>query len=220
MYNGKMTAYLDFELTQRLESFVINALPQRSRQSDFNMIYLASLEVDAEDGKLHQSTINSEDSMFLTFINEFGRIDYEFIKMAHIAGVIESDFEIMSYLPSLEDMPKFANYYIGKEVPIGGGFLQFAICPFGINKVQLLNDDEIEVYGNGRVWITDEQRGFKKYLEIPKVDKVLGHNYYKILKLAIYTRYSQFTGSTLSMNLYVDGCQYTKPIPFIHKTNI
>lgn len=202
MYTGQMEAYIDFELTKKLEAFVVNALPQRSKQSDFNIIYLANLEVGEEDGILRQSAIETDDSIFMTFVNEFGNIDYEFIKMAHVVGVLESDFELISYIPDFSDIKKFANYYEGHEVPVGGDYLQIAFCPFGINVIELLNGDEIEIFGTGRHKITREQRGFKSYVEIPKVNKILSNDFYKILKLAIYTRYSQYSGNTISMNVF------------------
>lgn len=54
MENQKIKAYLDYELTRELESFVINALPQESRQSDFNVLYLANLDIEERDGIRYQ----------------------------------------------------------------------------------------------------------------------------------------------------------------------
>ncbi len=202
MVNKRISAYLDFELTRKLESFVINALPQQSYMSDFSMMYIANIETREENGLLTQEKILSEDSFFLSVTNDYGHIDFDIIKTIHVAGVIESDFEVMEYYPSLELMPKFANFYEGNEVPPGGGFLQIAICPFGVNKVELLNGEIIHVYGNGKIPITAQQRGFKGYKQIPRVAEVLGNDYFKILKLAIYTRYRQYSHRKYSINLF------------------
>ncbi len=203
MVGKKINAYLDFELTRKLESFVINALPQQSYMSDFNMMYIANIEIEEdENGIRYQNGIESDDSFFLSITNDFGRIDFDIIKTIHIAGVIESDFEVMEYYPSQETMPKFANFYEGNEVPIGGGYLQVAICPFGVNKVELLNGEIIHIYGTGKYRITEIQRGFKGYKQIPRVDKVLANNYFKILKLAIYTRYREYSHRKYSLNLF------------------
>lgn len=202
MIGEKINAYLDFELTRKLESFVINALPQQSYMSDFNMLYIANIDIEEEEGVRFQESIESDDSFFLSITNDFGHIDFDIIKTIHIAGVLESEFEVMEYYPNLELMPKFANFYEGNEVPPGGGYLQIAICPFGVNKVELLNDDIIHVYGTGKIRITAEQRGFKGYSQIPKVDKVLGNDYFKILKLAIYTRYREYSHRKYSLNIF------------------
>ena len=208
MINKRISAYLDFELTQKLESFVINALPQQSYMSDFNLIYIANIEMSEENGIRTQEKVISGDSFFLAITNEYGHIDFDIVKTVHVAGVIESDFETIEYYPSLELMPKFANFYEGKEVPAGGGFLQIAICPFGVNKVELLNGDIVHVYGNGKIKITAEQRGFKGYKQIPKINEILGNNYFKILKLAIYSRYRKYSYRKYSINLFSPSMQF------------
>lgn len=202
MFNEKINAYLDFNLTKKLESFVINALPELSRQSDFNMLYLADIAVEEIDGVQYQSKITSEDSIFLSISNDLGHIDFDLIKIIQIAGVIESDFEVMEYTPNSANIKMFANYYEGHEVPIGGGYLHVAICPFGVNKVELLNGDVIHLYGTGKYKITKEQGGFRKYAQIPKVNEILSNNYFKVLKLAIYSRYKKYGSRKYSLNLF------------------
>ena len=202
MISNKINAYLDSELTMRLESFVINALPKLSKQSDFNMIYLANIEIKEENGIRTQTSVYSDDTIFLSISNDFGEIDFDLIKTIHVPGVLTSDFEEMSYTPTSADMHLFANYYEGKEVPVGGGYLQVAICPFGINTIEFLNGDTVQIFGTGKVPISREQRGFKRYANIPKVDKILSNDYFKILKLAIYTRYNQYAHRKYSLNIF------------------
>jgi hypothetical protein len=198
-----INAYLDANLTKKLESFVINAIPQQTYRSDFNLIYIANIDTSVdENGNLIQTYITSDDSIFLAITNDFGHIDYTNIKTIHVAGAYETDFETTSFYPDPVDLPRFANYYEGNEVPVGGGILNVAFCPFGVNKVELLNGDIVHVYGNGKIKITTEQRGFKGYQQIPKVDRILSNGYYKIIKLAIYSRYSEFQRRKYSLNLF------------------
>jgi len=198
-----INAYLDANLTRKLESFVITALPQQTYRSDFNLLYIANIDTSMdEDGSLSQVYITSEDSIFLAITNDFGHIDYTNIKTIHVAGAYETDFEVMSYYPEPEDLSKFANYYEGNEVPPGGGTLNVAFCPFGGNKIELLNGDIVHIFGNGSIQITPEQRGFKGYYQIPKVDKILSSGYYKIIKLAIYSRYSEFQRRKYTLNIF------------------
>jgi len=202
MVSEKINAYLDGELRMRLESLVVSALPNLSKQSDFNMLYLANIDIEEEDGIRKQIAIESDDSIFLSISNDFGYLDFDMIKTIHVPGVISSDFEVMSYSPTADNMHMFASYYEGREVPPGGGYMHIAICPFGVNKIELLNGDEVQVFGTGRIPISAEQRGFKRYSEIPKVQKILSNDYFKILKIAMYTRYREYQHRKYSMNVF------------------
>lgn len=193
---------MDSELTMKLESFVITALQKRSKQSDFNMLYLANIEITEEDGVRKQIAITSQDSIFLAIHNDFGQIDFDLIKTIHVPGALRSDFEDMSYYPSSENMKYFANFYEGQEVPADGGYLHVAICPFGPNIIELLNGDEIQIFGTGKVAISGIQRGFKGYANIPKIPKILSSDYFKILKLAIYTRYTDYQHRKYLLNVF------------------
>lgn len=203
MVSNKISAYIDAELTMSLESMVFTALPDQSRQSDFMMLYLANIEMgEDEEGNKTQTSIESDDSIFLSLSNDYGHIDFDLIKTIHVPGVISSDFEITSYYPSDEDMHMFSNYHKDRPVPVGGGFLQVAICPFGANKIELLNGDIIQIFGTGKVPISYEQGGLKGYYEIPKVEKVLSNDYFKIIKLAIYTRWHEYHHRKYSLNIF------------------
>jgi len=215
MAGEKINAYLDFELTKKLESFVINALPQQTYMSDFNMMYIANIDITEEDGVRFQKAVESDDSFFLSITNDFGRIDFDIIKTIHVAGVIESDFEVMEYYPDASLLPKFATYYEGNEIPPGGGYMHVAICPFGVNKIEMLNGDVIHVYGNGKIKVKAEQIGFKGYKQIPKVDRVLSNDFFKILKLAIYTRFKQYSHRKYSLNLFSPTMRFiSEPIDY------
>ena len=202
MVSEKINAYLDFELTKKLESFVINALPEQTYRSDFNMMYIANIDITEEDNIRYQASVTSEDTFFISINNDLGHIDFDIIKTIHIAGVLESDFEVMDYYPAAGEISKFANFYEGNEVPPGGGYLHIAICPFGVNKVELLNGDIIHIYGTGKYRITTLQRGFKGYSQIPKVPEILSNDFFKILKLAIYTRYIEYSHRKYTLNLF------------------
>jgi hypothetical protein len=201
---------MDGELKMKLESLVISALPELSKQSDFNMLYLANIDIEVEDGVRKQISIESDDSVFLSISNDFGYLDWDMIKTIHVPGVISSDFEVMSYTPLPENIHMFATYYEGREVPVGGGYMHVAICPFGVNKIELLNGDVIQIFGTGRIPISAAQRGFKRYSEIPKVDKILSNDYFKILKIAIYTRYRQYQHRKYSLNVFSPSMKVVK----------
>jgi len=95
-----INAYLDANLTKKLESFVINAIPQQTYRSDFNLIYIANIDTSVdENGNLIQTYITSDDSIFLAITNDFGHIDYTNIKTIHVAGAYETDFETTSFYP-------------------------------------------------------------------------------------------------------------------------
>ena len=210
MVSEKINAYLDSELTMKLESLVISASDIPSQRSDFNMLYLANIEIEEEEGVRKQIAITSADSIFLSLSNDFGIIDFDMIKTIHVPGVLSSDFETMSYYPTPENINLFATYYEGKEVPVGGGYMHMAICPFGPNMVELLNGDIIKIFGNGRVPISAEQRGFKGYAGIPRIPKILSNDYFKILKIAIYSRERQYQHRKYSLNVFSPSMQIVK----------
>jgi hypothetical protein len=198
-----INAYLDGNLTRKLEGFVINALPYQTYRSDFNMLYIANIDIENdENGIPHQISVSTQDTFFLSVTNNLGHIDYDMIKTIHAAGVLESDYEVMEYYPLAGDIDKFANYYEGKEVPPGGGYLQVAISPFGVSIVELLNGDTVSVFGNGKVWIEDYQRGFKGYKQVPSVKEILTNDSLKILKIAIYSRYTEYHTRKYSLNIF------------------
>ncbi len=202
MENLHIKAFLDFELTRKMEAFTINALPEEAYQSDFNMMYIANIETEEEDGIKYQTAVECDDTFFLSVLNDFGNIDYSIIKTIHVAGVFESDFEVMEFYPDPAEMYRYANYYEGKPIPIGGGFLEIAYSPFGVTKIEMINGDELQVYGNGRIKVDSNMIGFKGYSQIPKVQKMLSNDFLKIVKLAIYTRYKQNAHKKFNLNIF------------------
>jgi len=200
--NIKLNAYLDFELTRRLEAFVVNALPEHTFRSDFNMLYLANIEIEEEDGKKYQKYVECDDTFFLSVVNDYGNIDYRSIKTIHVADVYETDFETMEYYPQLSQMDMFANYHENNPIPKGGGYLEIAYSPFGVNKIEMINGEILHIYGNGRIKVTEEMIGFKGYKQIPKVRKILSNDMLKILKIAMYTRYNEYMHRRYSLNIF------------------
>lgn len=210
MIGKKISAFLDFELTRRLESFVINALPQQSHRSDFNMMYIANIEIEEDDDGRFQESIECDDTFFLSITNDFGYIDFDIIKTIHIAGVIESEYEVVEYYPSADNIEMFSTYHENHPIPTDGGFMHIAICPFGVNKIEMINGDIIHVYGNGKVKVTAEQIGFKGYKQIPRIPKILGNDFFKILKLAIYSRYTEYSHRKYSLNIFSPTMRFTR----------
>ena len=197
-----INAYLDFELTHKLEAMVINALPENAYQSDFNMLYLANIEIEDVDGVQKQTAVECDDTFFLSVVNGFNNIDYSMVKTIHVADIYESDYEVMSFYPAHDIMDKFANYYEGKPIPAGGGILNIAYSPFGTNKIEMINGDILHIYGNGAIRVTEEMIGFKGYKEIPRVDKLLSRDNLKIVKLAIYSRYKEYSQQEYTLNIF------------------
>ena len=202
MLEEKINAFLDSELKLKLESLVINSMPQRIFQSDFQMLNIANPDTEEVDGVRMQVAIKSEDTFFISMVNDFGIIDYSFVKTLVVPGVVSSDFEVMDYHPSPDDMHNFATYYQGRPVPVGGGYLEVAYSPFGQTTLVLLNGDEVKIYGNGKVPISYEQGGLDYYKDVPRIPELLSHGYFKILKLALYTRYDRFQHRKYSLNLF------------------
>lgn len=202
MEKMKINAYLDSELTRQLEALVINALPEQSYMSDFNMLYLANIDIKDSNGTQTQLSVECDDTFFLSILNDFNHIDYRVIKTIHVADVYESDFETMEYYPSAGNMHLFANYHEGNPIPQGGGVLNVAFSPFGVNKIEMLNGDILHIYGNGSVKVTSEMIGFKGYKQIPKVTKILSNESMKIVKLAIYTRYNEYIHRKYAINIF------------------
>jgi len=215
----QLNSYMDAELTRKLEGFVINALPDQAYRSDFNMLYIANIEIqEDEDGKKYQVAVETADTFLMSITNDFGYIDYRPIKTVHAAGVFESDFETMEFTPRDEDLDHYATYHKLNPIPEGGGYINVAISPFGVTIVEMLNGEEITLFGNGRFKVTAAMKGFKRYKQIPKVSKILSNDNLKILKIALYTRYDEFMHRQYSLNIfsptmkivkdYVEG-QYT-----------
>lgn len=202
MTNLKINAYLDFELTRKLEAFVVNALPEQSYRSDFNMLYLANLDVQDEDGTYFQEAAECDDTFLLSITNDFGNLDYKLIKTIHVADIFESDYEVMEFIPSDSNLNKYSNYHKNNHIPVGGGVMNIAFSPFGVTVVKMLNGDTLSVYGNGELKVTSEMIGFEKYVSIPRVDKIMSNDMLKIVKLAIYTRYETFSHGEYSINIF------------------
>ncbi len=197
-----LNSYLDFELTRKLEAIVVNALPEQTYRSDFNMLYIANIEIEEVDGIQYQTAAECDDTFFLSVVNDFGNIDYRAIKTIHVAGVYESDFEVMEFYPQAGEMKYYSNYHEGNPIPKGGGYLEVAFCPFGVNKLEMINGQIIHIYGNGRVWVDEEAIGLRGYKQVPKVQKILSNDFLKIIKLALYTRYHEFLHRRYSINIF------------------
>ena len=199
----KINSYLDFELTRKLEALVINALPEQTYMSDFNMLYIANIKIEEdEDGTKYQVSAECDDVFLMSVVNDFGNIDYRPIKTIHVADVLESDFEVTSFYPTDEDVHHYANYHSGRPIPKGGDYLEVAISPFGVTIIEMINGQEIHLYGNGRVRVEYNMIGFKGYKQVPKVQKILSNDSLKILKVAIYTRYSDQMHRRYSLNIF------------------
>lgn len=198
----EINSYLDFELTRKLEALVVNALPEKTFMSDFNMLYIANIDITDVDGVKSQVSAECDDTFFLSIVNDFGNIDYRPIKTIHVAGVLESDYEVMEFTPQDYELGNYANYHKNHPIPSGGGYMEVAISPFGVTKIEMINGDVISLYGNGRVRVEDRMIGFKKYKQIPKVTKILSNENLKILKLALYTRYNEQMHRRYSINIF------------------
>jgi len=199
----QINSYLDFELTHKLEALVINALPEQTYMSDFNMLYIANIEIEeGEDGVKYQVAAECDDTFLMSIVNDFGNIDYRAIKTVHAAGVFESDFEVMEFYPTDDDIHHYSNYNKFRNIPSDGDFLEVAISPFGVTVIEMLNGDEIRLFGNGRVRVEYEMIGFKGYKQVPKVQKILSNDILKILKMAIYTRYNNQMHRRYSLNIF------------------
>jgi hypothetical protein len=129
-------SYLDFELTRKLEALVVNALPENTYMSDFNMLYIANIDIEEEEGVQYQTAVECEDTFFMSILNDFGNIDYRPIKTIHVADIFETDFERTSYYPDPSEMHNFSNYYEGREIPEGGGYIDVAFSPFGVTTIE------------------------------------------------------------------------------------
>lgn len=200
MVTVPLEVYLDFSLRNRAKNIVINANEIKSQQSDFNIFYLTN-KFKAEGKRLVSKKLVTDYTFFLRFVDETGHIDFKMIKAAYFANVIESDFDTFSFYP--EDPSEYANYYEGKEVPPEGDWLYFAYNPFGTNEIELLNGDVVRTCGEtGRVWISGEQRGFKGYKSVPKVQELFAMGPYKILKLVIHTKWEPYGPQSYSMSLF------------------
>lgn len=202
MITRKISAFLDMNLTQKLESMVLNLMPAITHSSDVAILYLAETDIVDENGYPTQTKITSADTFFVSIINDGGFIDFSSIKMLHVPETLPTDFKMIEYYPSLENMKYFSTYYDGREVPETGGYMDFAFSPFGPNKIELLNGDVIAINGRGRIYITPDQRGLKGYKEVPEVKEILSSDSFKILKLAVYATYTPDLGRTLSLNLF------------------
>ncbi len=203
MEKMKINAYLDFELTRKLEALVINSLPEQSYQSDFNMVYIANVDVhDNDDGTQTQTAVECDDTFFISIVNDFNNIDYRMVKIVHAADVYESDYEVMEYYPASGNMHMFSNYHAGNPIPSGGGMLNVAFSPFGVNKIEMINGQVLHLYGNGVVPVTTDMIGLKGYKQIPKVTKILSNDTFKIIKLALYTRYQEYTHRKYAINIF------------------
>jgi hypothetical protein len=197
-----LNSYLDFELTRKMEAIVVNAMKENTYMSDFNMLYVANIEIEEEDGVQYQTSVECDDTFFLSIDNDFGNIDFRPIKTIHVAGVYESDYEVMEFYPQVGEIDFFSNYNQNNPIPAGGGYLEVAISPFGVNKIEMINGEIITLYGNGRAKVTQEMIGFKGYAQIPKVQKILSSGMHKILKLAMYTRYHEFMHRKYTINIF------------------
>jgi len=207
MISKKITAYLDSRLTKRLESLTLNLIPSQTHSSDFSILYIAETDVKDDDGYPTHTRITSGDSIFVSVIDESGFINFENIKLLHVPGVFETDFETIEYYPSNENMHLFSTYYEGREVSSLGGWMDFAFCPFGINTIEFLDGSTMDIYGRGRIWIEKHQRGLKGYKSIQKIPEILSFSYYKVLKLAIYSKFSWNISNTFSLNLFSPSMQ-------------
>ena len=202
MISRKISAFMDSELNHKLESLVLNLLPARTHSSDLNMLYIAETDVVSDTGTPSQTIVKSEDTFFVSVVDEAGFINFENIKLLHVPGVLASDYTSISVYPSIENMKYFSTYYEGREVPSIGGFMDFAFSPFTKNTIEMLNGDLIDIYGRGRIKITAEQRGLKGYKSVPEVKEILTSNSFKILPLALYSKYSAELGNTLSLSMF------------------
>jgi hypothetical protein len=196
-----MEVYLDYSLRKKIDTIVINANEIKTQQSDVNVFYITNGFKVKDDGAIVNHYLKTPNTFFIRFIDEAGDINFRMIKSAHFGNIIESDFETTSFYPSNPE--EYANYYEGKEVPPEGDWLYFAYCPFGENHIELLNGEIIKTCGGiGKVWITPEQRGFKGYKQVPKIDKLFEIGPYKILKLVIATQWEKHGPQSYSVNIF------------------
>ena len=202
MVSIPMEVYLDFSLRKKVHSIVLNVNELKSQMSNLDVFFISNKFKADNNGNIVSKKITTNFTFFVKFIDETNNINFKMLKAAFFGNVFESDFETMSFAPT--DPENYANYYEGHEVPYEeGDWLYYAYVPFGKNIIELLNGDKIETCGTyGKVWITKEQKGFKRYAQVPKVNELFAMGPYKILKLAVYSIYEERGPQSYSFHLF------------------